>query len=733
MPADHEVGFDFVDREMTTRPHFRQSVLAARETLGSGRENLRRQHQGGLAAVQLCARLTDLWDSVVRRLFDAALEDLEMEPLRQRIALIPHGGYGRRDVAPYSDLDLMFLHQGVAREDLTDLVSRLMQDLYDAGLAPGHSVRTPSEAVQLARGDATIYTSLVEARFLVGAEPLFLDFRERFARMTSRRFRSLFEEIVKARREEQIQYGDTNYLLQPNIKRSGGGLRDIQLLRWLGFARFGTADPDGLLRQKVLLKEDQRQLIRARAFLLAARNEMHFHADKCQDVLTRPEQLRLAERQGYRGQDGLLPVEEFMQEYFRRTGQIRYLVSRFVDSLQPKPTVSQVLHPVFGHLVDRDYRVGWNRISATQAGLEKLRRDLDEVLRLADLANLYDKRIDHATWAAVCRAAPNYPDSISGHVAERFLSLLARPARLGELLRRLHELGVLERIVPAFRHARGLLQFNEYHKYTVDEHCIRAVESATALADEESLPGQVYQRMRHKRALHLALLLHDLGKGYPEDHSELGERIAQQTCERLGMPAEETAIVAFLVRHHLLMSHLALWRDTSDPQLVVRFAVQVGSPELLQMLYVMTCADLAAVGPGVLNSWKEEVLSDLYRHTMLHFGEDVLIGSNRWLTQQREQLRRQFPADPLDEWTENQIDALPASYLQSQSPEQVFDMLARLRSLGHREGTAWGQYLEDSGTVEYTIAVDSGHGRGIFSKLTGALTSEGLEVLSAEI
>ncbi len=259
---------------------------------------------------------------------------------------------------------------------------------------------------------------------------------------------------------------------------------------------------------------------------------------------------------------------------------------------------------------------------------------------MADLANLYDKRIARPTCELIRKAVPVLSDEILPQTATRFLSILSQPSRLGEILRTLYDLGVLEKLVPDFSHARCLLQFNEYHKYTVDEHCLLAVERACDFAKDPGGVGRVYRRIKEKRLLHLALLIHDLGKGYVEDHSEVGLRIADDTAQRLYLSQRETEVLKFLVHKHLLMAHLAFRRDTSDEQLVVRFAVEVGSPDVLEMLFVLTAADLAAVGPGVLNGWKIEVLSDLFERTMEHLaGDRASIASEERWKQKRNEIR----------------------------------------------------------------------------------------------
>ena len=279
------------------------------------------------------------------------------------------------------------------------------------------------------------------------------------------------------------------------------------------------------------------------------------------------------------------------------------------------------------HQFEWDFRVGPTAISATRRGLASIRGDLAEVLRLLDLANLYDKRIDHDTWQAVRTAMLNRgPADLSQPLppdaSKRFLSLLSQSGRLGESLRRLHDLRALEQLVPDLTHARGLLQFNAYHRYTVDEHSIRVVEHLASLQSDRGTPGEVYRSITNKSTLHLAALLHDLGKGYAEDHSEVGARLARQTATRLGLPEHDAETLVFLVLKHLRMSHLAQQQDIHDDSVVVQFAVEVGSPEVLKMLYVLTIADLAGVGPGVLNDWKQQLLTDLYEHTLQLLASD---------------------------------------------------------------------------------------------------------------
>jgi [protein-PII] uridylyltransferase len=461
---------------------------------------------------------------------------------------------------------------------------------------------------------------------------------------------------------------------------------------------------------------------------------MHFHANETCDSLSRAEQLRLAEYFKYQGRQGMRPVEQFMRDYFHHTAHVWRLAHRLSELMQPPPSrVSRVLEPMFGRKVEDDYHIGKHDINATPRAIARLAHHREEVLKLAELARREGKRINQDTWHFIYRTAPEYSSEPTLAVNERFLKLLDNPVRLGELLRRLHELGVLEKIIPAFSHARSLLQFNQYHKYTVDEHCIRTVEEATHFAERQDTLGEVYRSLPDKATLHLALLLHDLGKGYEEDHSEVGRRIAQETAKRLSLPAEQAKTLEFLVHRHLFMSHAGLKYDTSQTQLVTRFAEEVGSQSRLDLLYLVTCADLAGVGPDVLSSWKVELLTELYvRASRQLAAEAGAAVQGQTDAQRRAAWELLTPAERGDPWFERHLGALPDSYVVKRPAAALVDTLRRLSGLAPRAGTAWTNYLPETDTVEFIAGIDHGTGRAIFSSMAGALTSNNMQILAAD-
>ncbi len=493
-------------------PSIRANVVQAKARLAQGFEDFKRLHRQGCSGVEVCAKIAELRDAVLLDLIHDALEDLnEAGPsgLLSHIALAAHGGYGRREVAPFSDVDLMLLYPLKFGQRLAPFAERLLRDVFDAGLVLGHSVRTPDQACRQAMSDFDTCTSLVQTQLLAGNKNFFRHFQRLFRKQVNRRTRLLIAGIEHSRLEERLRFGDTVFLLEPDIKRSSGALRDIQFIRWIGFVRYDTADFNELAEMGVLIEEDVAALSAAREFLLRLRNELHFHAGQPVEVLNRAEQLRIAELYGYKQVDGLLPVEQFMRDYFRHTKAVSHVASRLAARARSRAVLARLGTALFGHHVEEGVYVGPAGLLVGRRRAEAIGRDLTAITRLVDLANLYNKPITPDTWEIIRREAVRLPKAMPPPEACRhFLSLLNHPARLGLLLRDLHDAGLLEYFIPDFARARGLLQFNLYHKYTVDEHCLRSrirhrslvrsrspgTRVSPAQAEVPGAPGPAYTR-----------------------------------------------------------------------------------------------------------------------------------------------------------------------------------------------------------------------------------------------
>jgi [protein-PII] uridylyltransferase len=493
---------------------------------------------------------------------------------------------------------------------------------------------------------------------------------------------------------------------------------------------WGESAFDKLALVGALPRPDADTLRDAAEFLVRLRNDLHLATGKAADELTRDQQVRVAGDRGIGPEGGLLGVERFMRDYFGHTRGVADVVEALVAGIDRPHALRSAIAATLGHRVDGLFRVGPAEVAALPASLESVAGDLGAVVRLVELASIYDMPIEPVTWAAVRRGVPALPRTADAGTRRRFLGLFERPAQLGVALRRLHEVGALEILVPEFAHARHLLQFNNYHKYTVDEHCIVAVERAAQLALDDGWLGDSWRRLNRKRTVLLALLIHDLGKGFVEDHSEVGARMARDVAARFELPADEAEIVEFLVLKHLVMAHQAFRRDTGDESLVARFARDVGSPEVLRMLAVLTAADVAAVGPGTWTRWKADLLGDLYFRTLGTLdGESPSVVAER----NRRRLAELVAACAADETVTRLAGLLPTSYLHDTPPERMLaelTQIARLPAAGVSIGTRW---QAETGTVAITVAMRESVASGIFHRITGALTSLRLEILAADI
>ncbi|MBN2293046.1 MAG: [protein-PII] uridylyltransferase [Pirellulales bacterium] len=730
--------------------HISPKISAAKQHLASGYEVLKKRHAEGASGVDLSREMSDLRDEVILDLIGHAITELFDDPqeILPHIAVVAHGGYGRRELAPFSDVDIMLLHSPDTAQRVEPLAQRIVCDVFDSGLKLGHSVRTPRQAMRLAAGDTAILTSLIESRLLMGENSLLEEFNAQLDRYAKQHARTAITAVDQARSRERSDYGDTVFLLEPNVKRSPGTARDLQLIRWIGFLRYGTREPDELLAADALSPEDHDTIIAAHEFLLHLRNDMHFHCGSANDVLSREEQLRIApevletpkqnhksaSKDGQQAPGGMLPVERFMREYFRHTAGVAHVAKRFLTKAQSRDRIASLASAVFGHRVEGGLRVGISGLTVDRRGLLLLKDNLTEMMRLVALSNLYDKPIAPATWEAVRRNAPKLPDELPTSACLRFLSLLEHPARLGQILRDLHEIGVLERFIPEFAHARGLLQFNAYHKFTVDEHCLRAVEFAARLAADDGPLGQTYSRIKQKNILHLAILIHDLGKGFDEDHRELAKQIARKTSKRLGIKPRDAQTLEFLAANHDMMNHTAFRRDCHDEQLLVDFASKVGSIELLRMLYILTAADMSAVGPGVWDGWKNEILLDLFQGAALYLADEASMPlMTDMLARRRDEVRRALGDKAQKPWFDRQLGNLPTDYINATDPQYVADDLMLLGNLDPGQTAARAEFVSDSQTVQITVGINGTHSEGAFHKLTGVLTGLGLTIRSAHI
>lgn len=731
----------------TARETAKESLSARREQFAQIRQRAKQLADGGATGIQVSASISEATDAfVVELCLNAvnALDDAVRQVTEDNAALIAVGGSGRGDLAPFSDVDLIFLHKGPASKPFRACAAQVVRDCWDAGIKLGQSVRTVGESIGLARQEIEVATTLVESRLLWGSERLFGELQQGVRRRVvggRQRRKAFVNACLSARKEERVQQGATFSRLEPDVKRSLGGLRDIHLIRWVGFAIYGVPDIESLRLQGAISRDDARALLTAQEFLLRLRNDLHFNAGREHDMLTREEQLRLAEERNIEGSRALRPVERFMRTYFRHTESIADISKRFVARHQTAPVGERIVERLMTHRSDGHFLVGPRYIDVVPRSRENVLENLDGVLKLYRSAALYGVEPTAIVVDTIKRTSKDVPDEITKEQAQSFLEILRCTGSLGVTLRGMYDVGILEQLVPDMAHARCLLQFNQYHSYTVDEHSLRAVEAAAAFENDDGPVGTAYRAIHHKEILHLALLLHDLGKGFEEDHSDIGAKIAERIAERLHLPDHHRDTVIFLVYRHLQMFHLALRRDISDPEVLWSLSREVGTPETLRMLYVLTAADLSAVGPGVWTEWKAEVLTELYDRTML-----VVSGKHhRHAEPKRIAAVRQHVQDsivPLEslsedgdpsDWIRQRLDSFPPHYLAATPPGRIATDLDIIQRLEPDEIVVEGRFDKATQTVEFRIITRDDAAVGCFHKIAGALAAKRLEIVSADI
>ena len=714
-----------------------EAVLAER------RRVIAQQVLGGASGAETQAAMTDLVDGlIVGRYRDAVRHGNEViaNAGLGECCVMALGGYGRRELAPHSDIDLMFLFRTGVDDTAKSFVRAVLHPLWDCGFQVGHSVRTLADSIELGQTDSTVKTSMMEARFLAGSAELFHDFRRRYLRKVVWKNIDIYlDQKLEERRREYEKFGETVYLLEPNVKKSKGGLRDLHLLQWAGMARYQVPTIRELSDRGILSRADSLALTEAREFLWRVRALLHVHAATAQEILSFDEQVWLAQHFGYRDQPHLQAVEQFMQHYYQQTMRLHECCMRFLDRCRSVTLWRRLAQFLPAPRVDRYFVVRSGLLMVADEHRAKVLESPVLLLRLFDLAREKGLTIKPSLLEDVHR----HSDHVAGdaydqsEVSRIFLRIMAGPST-APTLEAMHRSHLLEKLVPAMGTVRGLMQFNRYHKYTVDEHSLLAVGRAEALANEPGVLGDVYRSIRRKDILHLAVLMHDLGKGQEEDHSDVGKKQAEQVGLRLGLEEQDLRTLVFLVHRHLLMAHTAFRRDPNDEKVVLGFAREVGTPEVLKKLVILTAADIAAVGPGTLTKWKESLLIELYMRTIPELTglRETNDAPDRFAQVVEEVSRHPILSkyEGVDRaWVETQLRLFPERYVCGTTTDRMAAHLSAVRRLHSGDVVVESDFNRELGICEYAIITHNELTPGIFSKISGVMAGSGLQILDAQI
>ncbi len=660
------------------------------------------------------------------------------------LAIVGLGGTGRGEMAPYSDLDLMFLTRGKPSREIEKTVEALLYLLWDMQLKVGHSLRSTDELMTLARKDMTVRTAFLESRLLWGSEAIF---EEAWRRFRTRIVAGSGAEFVAAklaeRDERHIKMGDSRYVVEPNVKDGKGGLRDLQTLYWIGKYIYDVREPNELVSVGLLTAEEFTLFERAERFFWAVRCHLHLEAGRAEERLGFEYQKAIAKRMRYANRPGKSAVERFMHFYFLNAKTVGDLTGLFLAQLDEKmarsglrfalPTLRRRPKALAGFVLDR------GRLSIPSDDF--FAADPVRLIELFALAVREELEI-HPT---AMRAATRDAKLIKARVRKDpranalFMEVLTNRNSPDVVLRWMNEAGVFGRFIPDFGRVVGQMQFDMYHHYTVDEHEIRAIGLLAAiergdLADDHPLATALFDQIASRRVIYVAVLLHDIAKGRGGDHSELGAEIALKLCPRLGLDEAETETVAWLVRYHLLLSSTAFKRDLADPKTIEDFVAKVQSPERLRLLLMLTVVDIRAVGPGVWNEWKRLLLRSLFDAAE----EKLRLGhKQRGRTETVEQ-RQQEIGTALD-WKPKIARAyarrLPDSYWLAEPPEVQLSNARQVASSEARIGDARPSIVvEDEPERGATrISVFTPDREGLFYRICAGLASAGASIIDARI
>ncbi len=729
-----------------TRP---QIVAVLRDALERGREELaRRLAETPAAGHEITRGHAFLIDQLIRVVHDHVVTNLHPAPADpgpgDRLALLAVGGYGRGEMCPHSDVDIAFITPAKPSAWAEQAIEAMLYFLWDLGLTVGHSSRSLDEMVKQARADLTIRTAILEGRYLWGDREVYQMASDRFwGEVVPGSENQFVAEKLAERDARHKRMGDSRYVVEPNVKDGKGGLRDLQTLYWIGKYVHRVRSAAELVDKGLLTREEYRSFRRAEGFLLAVRSHLHTIARRGEDRLTFDMQREVARRMHYADRPGKSAVERFMQFYFLQAQHVGNLTGVFLAQLQEQALAPKRREGLLDRFRSRKsrfvegYPLRSGKLSAPDD--DWFRKDPVRLVQIFAVAEREGLEIHPETIRTIRRdAILIHADTRRNEVANAaFLEVLSGKRDPETVLRWMNEAGVFGRFVPDFGRVNAQMQFDMYHHYTVDEHTIRAIGLLSRIErgeekEEHPLATRILPSLKYRRVLYVATLLHDIAKGRGGDHSLLGAELALKLCPRFGLTSEETRLVSWLVAKHLLMSATAFKRDLSDPRTIRNFIEEVDDLEKLAQLTVLTIVDIRAVGPGIWNGWKRQLLADLYNYAeeMLRADEDTDLQERR-LWNKRAQVARLLGADKT---LLTELDDRFDSNYWLQEPADIIAINLRHYAAAKQVGHSLyihAEYYPARGATLVSVMGDDHP--GLFFRIAGAINLAGANVIDARI
>jgi [protein-PII] uridylyltransferase len=672
---------------------------------------------------ELFRQNSEMMDSLVRKSFQKAQSQIPSPS----VCLMAVGGYGRAELAPFSDIDLLLLYSSSQKGKLPPLVEKILYPLWDLGLNVSCSSRSINECLKMAQSELHVKTSLIDGRYLDGEYEFFRNLYGLFTKkVLHRKVRKFSEALAKDLHLRHQKYEDPIYILEPNIKEGKGGLRDFQAGRWIIRAKYKTDRWDF-----ILFPDHFRMLDKSLEFLWTIRNQLHWFSGRRQEDLSFELQEKIAPLLGF--SKDTKGIEEMMRQYHLSTQRISNFVDDILDHVLCEPSHFKKAFFFFKRRrIDKNFRIAYGEIYFHDPVIFK--RNPTQLMTLFGYCQANQAKMDFRMEEAVLEALPFIDDRFrhSEKVNQTFLSIINNKGeRVETILRKMHELGFLSRYIPEFSEIEGRVHYDLYHVHPVDIHSILAVEELGKLRDgfyqsDCPLLTSLIKEIEKPKILFLATLLHDIGKGREGEHSFIGGEMAKLIGVRMGLPEEDRELVGFLVSHHLIMLETAFRRDLHDEQAILRFANQVKTSNQLKALYLLTFADIKAVGPEAWTSWKDILLMELFLRTshLLEKKENMVMVLRRDEISKR--LRESLPKDVVSEYAEH----LPDRYLSSYSFEEIVHHIEMARSI--KKDLLFVEW-EIEREIQAKVTVCTKDRYGLFSKIAGSMFTNRLNILEAQI
>lgn len=722
----------------------RQQILeACKQFITQSREEVRQRHAVGASGTEVVHQLAAIMDTMVSALFNGILSAManDRQSLAGHLTLVAVGGYGRGELNPYSDVDIMFLHDGtVPPEAVEAFAQKLLYVLWDLRLDVGYSVRTPADCVEMASQDTTVKTALIDCRFLAGHYSLYTILRKTvYSQILPKASDTFIKQKIAEMKQRRDKYGATIYLLEPNIKEGEGGLRDLQTALWVAQVKYKFDEPRELVIKGVLSEAEMEVYHSALDHLWRMRNELHFHTKRKSDQMNFDLQVHLAGFLGYKDRGKVLAVEDFMRDYYRHAARVEHFASTLTSRCIWR---DEGALKILGYFVRRPVGSGCFVLKGELIIPDETVIDKNPaiLMRIFELAQKHGATLNIRVKWLIRRSLYLINDKFrrNREVNQSFLNILRCEKGMADTLRLMHHLEFLNEYIPEFEHIYCKVQHDLYHIYTVDIHTLFAVEQIEKILNGElkkelPLPCEIARQIGKRELLILSVMFHDIGKGEGGGHADKGADMVPTIARRMGLSREDSERLEFLVRSHLMFAHIAQRRDLADEQMIMQFARQMVTSENLKMLFLLTIADVRAVGSDVWTTWKAMLFNELYEKAfnILERGNFMLEAGTERVRTVRRTVREMVEYDIPATTAREELRALPTRYLLSTPLKTIADHLRLLVQLSEKDLVMQLQHEQESGFSSFTICTFDTN--ALFAKITGVMAANGINILGAQI